>query len=46
MLVHSSFNGDGPKRSKEITVFVDTCRKLGLPLNVQSHSLGACELVP
>ena len=34
----SAFNGTGPKRSKEVSDFVDTCRKLGLPLNV-SRSL-------
>ena len=31
-LFDSSFNGGGPKRFKEISDFVDTCRKLGLPL--------------
>ena len=33
-LLDSAFNGTGPKRSKEVSDFVDTCRKLGLPLNV------------
>ena len=33
-LLDSAFNGTGPKRSKEVSNFVDTCRKLGLPLNV------------
>ena len=33
-LIDSSLNGKDPRRSKEITGFVDTCRKLGLPLNV------------
>ena len=33
-LLNSAFNGTGPKRSKEVSDFVNTCRKLGLPLNV------------
>ena len=37
-LLGSAFNGTGPKRSKEVSDFVDTCRKLGLPSNV-SESL-------
>ena len=33
-LLDSAFNGTGPKRLKEVSDFVDTCRKPGLPLNV------------
>ena len=33
-LVNSAFNGTGPTRFKEVSDFVDTRRKLGLPLNV------------
>ena len=33
-LFDPAFNGTGPKRSKGVSDFVDTCRKLGLPLNV------------
>ena len=37
-LFGSAFNGTGPKRSKEVSGFGDTCRKRGLPLNA-SRSL-------
>ena len=33
-LLDSAFNGTGPKRYKEVSDFVDTCRKPGLSLNV------------
>ena len=33
-LFGSAFNGTGPKRFKEVSDFVDTCRKSGLPLGV------------
>ena len=32
-LLGSAFNGTGLKRFTEGSFFVDTCRKLGLPLN-------------
>ena len=33
-LLGPAFNGTGPKRSEEVSDFVETSRKLGLPLNV------------